>query len=465
MKKLIIGIFLFSIFYSLFSPAPTQAAYPDPGSRIGSGPGSTTPDPYLQSYTKSVYGNQTEFNQASYINYANRYLTTSVLDMLLGRGSIERISQGLSYIPINQPITLESQGVLGGLASLIGGLYTLPPASGVDYLANLGKELQIIPTAYASHGYRDGLRALEPVQGFWRTSRDIAYLGFVVIFVIIGLMVMLRAKIDPRTVVTIQSAIPRIVIGLILVTFSYAIVGLMFDLLQMGMQLITNILIPKFAGKPPIGDEWNLFRLSNDATGDIGSGFTIRVEGGGILALISMLNGITQFFGLQGGIVAVIIAITVVSTAFRLFFTLLNRYVTLVLNVIFAPFVFLISTLPISGDLLGNWLKKSIASALAFPAVFLALALAAIITKAPSWQVDPNALGGKDFWIPDLLNYVVDSRFINNLIGLGIFIMTPSIPTMLEGALNLKPSQTGGEVGKTLQSAASRIPGIGGFVR
>ena len=57
---------------------------------------------------------------------------------------------------------------------------------------------------------------------------------------VVGFMVMFRKK-DPKTVVTVQ--IPsRVVVTLILITFSYAIVGLMIDLMYLVMVLATALL-------------------------------------------------------------------------------------------------------------------------------------------------------------------------------------------------------------------------------
>ena len=62
-----------------------------------------------------------------------------------------------------------------------------------------------------------------------KAFRNFAYVLITLLFIIMGLMIMFRVKIDPRTVVSFQSALPKIIMALILVTFSYAIVGLLID--------------------------------------------------------------------------------------------------------------------------------------------------------------------------------------------------------------------------------------------
>ena len=63
---------------------------------------------------------------------------------------------------------------------------------------------------------------------------------------------MLRIKIDPRTVMTIQNQIPRVIICIILITFSYAFAGAMIDVMwavtYMGVNKITQTVNPQLAG-------------------------------------------------------------------------------------------------------------------------------------------------------------------------------------------------------------------------
>jgi len=119
-------------------------------------------------------------------------------------------------------------GAIGGITNLIAAMYANPPASSVEYFADLGRNLGIVKPAYAQGVGFEGLR---PILPLWKAFRNIAYLFFTIIFVVIGFAIMFRVKLDPQTVISIQNAIPRIVVALILVTFSYAIAGLLIDLI------------------------------------------------------------------------------------------------------------------------------------------------------------------------------------------------------------------------------------------
>lgn len=115
-------------------------------------------------------------------------------------------------------------GAIGQGSQMISTLFT-PPASGIQYIASLKDEMLGKPVYAQGFGFK-GLEFLLPL---WKGARNIVYVLSSIIFVVIGLMIILRVKISPQAVVTVQSAIPQVITTLILVTFSYAIAGLMID--------------------------------------------------------------------------------------------------------------------------------------------------------------------------------------------------------------------------------------------
>jgi hypothetical protein len=56
-------------------------------------------------------------------------------------------------------------------------------------------------------------------------------------------MIMLRQKLNPQTVISVQSALPGLVIGLIMVTFSYFIAALITDSAFFGVQIVAQIFV------------------------------------------------------------------------------------------------------------------------------------------------------------------------------------------------------------------------------
>jgi hypothetical protein len=130
-----------------------------------------------------------------------------------------------------------SGGALGATTSLIGMLYANPPVRTADYLASIGEGMGIVKTANAQV-YGSGAAVLRPILDLWRVSRNISYVIMIVIFVVIGLMIMFRNKLNPQTVITAQAALPGLVIGLILITFSYFLAGLITDVSFLGINIV-----------------------------------------------------------------------------------------------------------------------------------------------------------------------------------------------------------------------------------
>src|SRR3989344_6452806 len=151
--------------------------------------------------------------------------------------SLHTLMFGTSNLHPETDVATRGGGALASSGKLVATLYSSPPVSGVEYFAQKIQQFNPVQPAYAAEGI--GFNALKPVQKVWTVFRNISYVGFVIVFVIMGFMIMFRAHISPQAVATVQDSIPRIVVALILVTFSYAIAGLFIDI----MFLILNILV------------------------------------------------------------------------------------------------------------------------------------------------------------------------------------------------------------------------------
>src|SRR3989338_9894960 len=111
---------------------------------------------------------------------------------------------------------------LGNVTNLIGEVYSNPAASGIAYVHDTLNNAGFVKPAYAQG---IGFSALSTFLPFWKVTRNIAYSIIIIVMLIIGFMIIFRMKIDPKTVITIQAALPKIVVALLLITFSYAIAG------------------------------------------------------------------------------------------------------------------------------------------------------------------------------------------------------------------------------------------------
>ena len=378
--------------------------------------------------------------------------------------------EGTKYV--HQP------GAIDLIANLTGTLYTVQPASSVEYLAYVGENLGLVKPAYAQ-GL--GFSAFSPVLELWKFFRNVAYLGFVVVFVIVGFMIMFRKKIDPRTVVTLQDSLPRIVVTLLLVTFSYAIVGLIVDIGDFGVRLVGNLLAQGGQGFIAFGTpaesqsylnqlfQSDVFSLVNPLR-DIGDLASKLGETGTVPFQVPVLSWltITAVFWLAGFFIM-----------FKIFFAIIGPYVAIILSAIFAPIQLMFAALPGGGNTVSGWLRKLIANVAVFPVTFTLLAIAAVLSSGPTLAgkcgITPPGIFGVApwcprsteiglLWNPPLIG-TAWGGLVGKLAGFGILFTIPKVVEIVQGALEIKPQPWEGGAGIELKGALGRIPFISGLAR
>ncbi|MEK7616563.1 MAG: hypothetical protein AAB414_00720 [Patescibacteria group bacterium] len=205
---------------------------------------------------------------------------------------ITQNAQGaIQGVPILSSANL-SGGLLGATTGLIAGLYMNPPVRTIDYLASVGEGLGIVKPAHAQV-VGSGAQVLSPILKLWQVSRNISYVIMIIIFVIIGFMVMFRQRINPQTVITAQAALPGLVIGLILITFSYFFAALLTDTAFLGVNVVGHYFSAAQTGSPP--------KLAQDIAGDnVGTIFSKFV---GMLSVGDISGALGSVFNsLDGGV-------------------------------------------------------------------------------------------------------------------------------------------------------------------
>lgn len=195
-------------------------------------------------------------------NYAQSVLIELSSGMTCLIMGIDPVNQNAKCLGINQKTGKIGYMEKGGGAVMAMGyfmtqLYNIPVHTGDfgSYLSsNFGidkKTLAASPTDSPSGNAQVacnpnqrgiGYCGLTPLLGAWEVMRNIVYLIFVLVFMIIGIAIMLRVHIDPRTVMTIENQIPKLIVGLILVTFSFAISGLIIDIMYTVIFLVFGVM-------------------------------------------------------------------------------------------------------------------------------------------------------------------------------------------------------------------------------
>jgi hypothetical protein len=172
--------------------------------------------------------------------------------------------------------TSNKYGLLGSVGNLIASTYNIP-IHGSDFMAYEGDHFGLASKTYAAN-LGVGFSGIYPLINIWASFRNIVYLLFVVVFVLVGIAVMLRIQIDPRTVMTIENQLPRIIIGLILVTFSYAIAGLLIDLMWVFTYFGINVI-------GATDSQSNIIQISTAKLLENPIGYFNEVEKGGFLGM------------------------------------------------------------------------------------------------------------------------------------------------------------------------------------
>lgn len=383
-------------------------------------------------------------------------------------------------------------GAIGELNSAVVALYR-PPASGIEYIAQVRDNLLGKPV-YAQNSSINKLQYILPL---WRIFRNIVYILSTILFIVIGMMIMLRVKVSPQAVITVQSAIPRIITVLILVTFSYAIAGLVLDLCNLFQAIATSLLFSAqnkgltenlfedtYWYKSGISGLWekiknllgvdnpdftysSLVNLDSATTRDLAKRISPNLTTGYFLGLyIGRVTNLGAFLGGVGGVILpLLISIIKFFWLFKLFFNLLKCYATLLIKIIFAPLEIAMGAIPNSKINFSSWITDFAANALVFPVVALFLIIINVI-------IDVFVAGTKGtsqaLWMPSIIDA---SRLFTHkdraytavatglgLIGLSLLSKLPEmVPVMIK---EMKGSDFGKAIGESMGGVMA-VPGKG----
>ncbi|MEN9406549.1 MAG: hypothetical protein RLZ12_833, partial [Bacillota bacterium] len=160
------------------------------------------------------------------------------LEAVQAGGSIDDCGLGAgAYAPSNSLMGATSSLAMMSTPDVI-------PLNLALYFREQVKDVPIIGAkVYAQgEGRFNNLFGADLAYMLWKTFRNMAY-GLVSVFlVVIGIFIMLRKKTDPKTVLTLQAALPKVVISLVLITFSFAIGATMTNFIFPLRKISDNVL-------------------------------------------------------------------------------------------------------------------------------------------------------------------------------------------------------------------------------
>lgn len=266
--KILIALILTALFFILTPSAHAQTASPSANS---------LPTINYQQLPTNVSPTSPIFTDLILQNTFHSFSCLATGSSIIGQPCLTYISG----IPVLSQTNL-SGGALGAATSIIGALYMNPPVRTASYLASLGEGMGLVKTANAQV-IGSGAGVLDPILKLWQVSRNISYLIMIIIFVIIGIMVMFRQRINPQTVITAQAALPGLVIGLILITFSYFLASLITDTSFLGI----NVVGAYFSAAQPGSSPKLVQDISTQNVGTIFSKYVGMISQGDIADVLS----------------------------------------------------------------------------------------------------------------------------------------------------------------------------------
>lgn len=497
MKKLKSILFMFLFLFLVITLKPVQAQAPS--QTLGAGPSETLKTNSPTSTTtvsqptsgnmQALYKN-VDANVPQNMHTLSQNVVIEVLSSITcALSGMDPLNPKTGCLGINSNTgklgyVTQQGGATKIMGDLIGSTFSIPVSSG-GYATYAMSNFGIAKNVYAADppgANGVGYSRLLPLISVWAKFRDISYLAFVLAFTIIGLAIMFRVKIDARTVMTIQNQIPKIVIALILVTFSYAIAGFLIDI----MYVLTYLMILTFNSLSPthVNVNSNVFSVLNSAfktdsaLGGVSGILNLSINASlGIGKLFSSLttdfldSTLSKFFygfftplgGLKIGcevfsfagdalhkisfgflgngpdcsfldnfyqivvtavfsiIAFLIVIIAILYTLFRVWFTLIKSFIYVLVDAMIGPIWITLGIFP--GSKLGftSWIRHLAAHLSVFPMTFGVILLGKTIM---------NGVAGGDtgLFSPPLVGGTFGgSGTLASIIGLGFIISLPGI--------------------------------------
>ncbi|MCS7093148.1 MAG: hypothetical protein NZL96_01810 [Patescibacteria group bacterium] len=406
-----------------------------------------------------------------------------------------------------------NSSLFGFLTNLFVLPYQNPPASGIYWAYEGMQNAGFINKSFAQvQGI--GLSSLKPVQKVWVIFRDLSYLVLTIVLIAIGFMIMLRAKLNPQTVISLENALPKIVITLVVINFSLAIAGFLIDLLYVAIAFTVSIIdgglsptttstsankVNEFLNGFLEGSEGSLlgnllsinFANVSSALFDIVPStmktlFQILITIASIYSFniltLGKISSIPRVFGqipaIGGAIglivetvliffitpfisklfITIIIFLTALALFFRLVLIVLRNYIELIVFVTFSPVILLLESIP-GRSVFTSWFKKIFFNIFVFYFIFLIAKVTQTLSSAIFLLEEQNT----QIWQPPFLSQI-NYSFFPALISLGILYITPDLLNLIKQQFGVKDTGINIGLGTYLGSLGATIGGLQGGI-
>lgn len=382
-------------------------------------------------------------------------------------------------------------------------MYNKVPASTVytaeETVAYLNPVNEVNAQGVPTFNLSSGNEVLLAIGGVHQQVQRLVFFIYIIIFMVIVFAIMMRKKIGGQTYVSVVNSIPRIIISLLLVTFSYQICALVIDAGNIGYQIIYSLSTnsiqyrgcdnqtlvncdadsvqrlgssANFTGKDELlkammpGDSrMSVFQIfgtsgAND-TATLQSGVNIDPSadfGNGILSMLvgaiitaankTQTEGSNQIADFASGgantLLAWVLSVAAVFAAFKLFFALFKDYLTIMLYPIIAPITFATYAMPGQDKAIETFIRNMAGSVFSMVAVYGMFVLMFLFGRG--FFVDPDGGDKLNLYKPPLLalTSTTNISWLYAFAAYGIFIITPKVPEEVKKMIGASTSNKWG---------------------
>jgi hypothetical protein len=258
------------------------------------------------------------------------------------------------------------------------------------------------------------------IVNLWSLVRNITYVFFMLIFIVIGFMIMFRSKIGGQTLVTLGNTLPNIILALIGVTFSFAIAGLLIDIGGVLMAILVDIFdqtsnyehVIRLGSFASIWSTFGRFGSLETLADSVVDVMTRNTGFAGWVGRILFILNPAGTIGLVGivGLIFLLVALGLVTVGtFKVFISLIKAYLGILVNVITGPFQIAISAIPGKSHNFMNWIKNIFRNVLVYPITFAILNFPGILYSLQG-EMGLSLPGPDKLTIPSATGQINQSR-------------------------------------------------------
>lgn len=342
------------------------------------------------------------------------------------------------------------------------------PISGVGYTRKLISKFNPVQEAHAQAGFGFTTGASAVVE-LWKISRNLSFAILVLIIIIMSFMIMFRVKISPQAVITVQSAIPKVISALILITFSYALAGFAIDLMYVVIGLLAAVITGSGLSNHTALQLFDAFTKGENAIGLLFE-FWFAFVTTALASIASSINPMTLIGGILLFIFAILTILVMIWFTIKIIVLIFKNFANIVLTIVTGPIEILLGTVT-QGAGFGPWFRKLLSYLAVYPLMAILFYLAFFFLAQSVNMGLTGSIGralGVDYlkmfpfnpkldviqgntWDPPLSTWAVTGdALLWAIVAFVIITLIPKTVEIVQGFVSGKPFAYGSAVGEAV---------------